>query len=167
MGTVMMITPAVAHALPLTGSVHTAVLVLAVLVGSAGALIVFGGLLIRAVLEPAALSSTGNTRSSGIDVHPATPATPAAPAVDDALLSLPHPRIVWIGLVLLAAALGAGALCCLALLITGHGAQRLPEFLLLGLPACALGWAAWRGRVMRATVAPPGQAQTKEPVTLG
>lgn len=65
-----------------------------------------------------------------------------------AQLSVPHPRTVWFCLVLLDVAFALGAGWSLELVFTRGGDQHLADAVMLGLPAAALGWAAWRARVL-------------------
>ncbi len=123
LGLAMLVTPAITHPLPL-GAVHGAVQLLAVIVGSAGMVVVFGGLFLRTFVQP----STGT--------------------LDDALLAVPHTRAAWLGLALSCAVLTIGAVWCLVLAFDHDWAERFANALLLGLPAMVLGAAAWRARVM-------------------
>jgi hypothetical protein len=126
----MLVTPAIAEPLALDGTLRGVVRILAAVVGFAGSALVFGGLIIRVVLRPG--------RAAGDE----------ATTLDDALLAMPHMRAAWLGLALLWLAFTVGAVWCLALAFGHDRDERFADALLLGLPAAALGWAAWRARVM-------------------
>lgn len=122
LGLVLLVAPAVAHPLPIRGSLYDVVQIIAVVAGVIGMLIVFGGLLIRVIVLPAGDDS-----------------------LDGTLLAIPRHRAVWLVLAGLCALFAVGGALALAL---GHDGERFAGGLLLGLPAVALGWAAWRARVM-------------------
>jgi hypothetical protein len=143
-GTLMLLAPAVTHPLPLDGAPHAVVQLVATVVGSLGAVIVFSGLVICAVLR-----------------QPPSQPRPR----DEALLALPHPRVIWIGLVVVLLLLAGGALWSLARGFGGNPTDRLADALLLGLPAIALGWAAWHSRVMRTAPTADQQRARSTPST--
>ena len=128
---VLIVVPAISNALPLHGAGHTTLQVVAVVVGTVGMVVVFGGLLQRAFLH-----------HRDHDDWP----------VDTALLAVPHARVVWLSLALLTVILLAGAVWCLALV-------HLVDALMLALPDLVLAGATWRARVMR-TADPSGEPET-------
>ena len=131
-GIAMIAMPALTQPLPLGGASHATVQILAVIVGSLGALVVFGGLIQRVVLQ-----------TTATDEDPDGPA-----ALDDVLLAVPHARTVWVGLNLLGLGFILGAAWCLWLVFSHGWHEHLAEVVMFALPAVALGWAAWRARVM-------------------
>jgi hypothetical protein len=133
-GCLLLLVPAMAHPLPLPSVVQ----ILAVLAGSTGAVMVFGGLVIRAVLQPAPWGSESRVTDEPVPLS-------------QALLSVPHHRAVWAALLLLCHLMASGAAWYLIQAFSGDAAGNLANALLLGLPALALGWAVWQARVMRST----------------
>ena len=132
-GAALIAVPALVSPIPVEGAAHSVLLVLAVVVGAAGAVVVFGGLF-QWVFLPG--------EDTGADPADARPTT------RDALRAVPHARGVWVGAVVACAVLTAGAVWVLALAVTGGGAGHVPEALMLALPAVLLGWAAWAARAM-------------------
>jgi hypothetical protein len=132
-GAALIAVPALVNPIPLEGAARSVLLVLAVAVGAAGAVVVFGGLF-QWVFLPG-----GPTGAAPAEARPAT---------RDALRAVPHARRVWVGAVVVCAVLTAGAVWALALAVTGGGADHVPEVLMLAFPAVLLGWAAWAARAM-------------------
>jgi hypothetical protein len=136
-GIAMIMVPALTNPIPFGRGWHTAIQILAVVVGFAGTLVVFGGLLDRVFLK--ADDGPGSNRAD----EPIR--------LDDVLLAMPHARRVWLGTAGLGLVLAVGALWCLVLVFT-RSWEHLADVVMLGLPAAALGWALWRARVL---VRPP------------
>jgi hypothetical protein len=130
-GAALIAVPALVNPIPLEGAARSVLLVLAVAVGAVGAVVVFGGLF-QWVFLP------GDTDAGPDDARPAT---------RDALRAVPHARRVWAVAVVVCAVLAAGAVWVLAVVVTDDWA-RLPEALMLALPAVLLGWAVWAARAM-------------------
>lgn len=124
-GLVLLTVPALTNPLPLAAAAHAIVQLVAVGLGFAGAVVVFGGLVKRVFLMPGDRS------------------------LDDVLPEIPAGRQVWWGLVALVVLLVVGAEWRLVLIFTDTWSTHLPEVFLLLLPAVALGYLAWRTRVLR------------------
>jgi hypothetical protein len=139
-GVSLIVVPAVTSALPLGGASRTVVQVVAVLLGTAGMVVVFGGLLQRAVLG----------RVTDDEADP----------VDAALLAFPHARAAWRSLAALAVLLLAGALWCVGLAFGDDAGTHLTDALMLALPGLVLAAATWRARVMRRAGQEPGDGES-------
>jgi len=138
-GAALIAVPALVNPIPLEGAPHAVLQVLAVAVGVAGAVVVFGGLF-QWVFLP------GRDTAAGPEEE--------RPATRDALRAVPHARGVWAGAVVVCAVLAAGALWVLAVVVTDDWAH-LPEALMLALLAVLLGWAVWAARAMWTRDPPP------------
>jgi hypothetical protein len=139
-GAALIAVPALVNPMPVDGAAHAVVMVLAVAVGVAGAVVVFGGLFQWVFLPSPADGGTGDDATDPDD---------SRPAAREALRTVPHARAVWAGLVVLCVALAAGAGWVLTRAVTDGWADHLPAAVMLALAAGLLGWAAWAARAMR------------------
>jgi hypothetical protein len=139
-GLAMIMVPALTNPLPFGPAMHLTLQTFAVLVGFAGAVIVFGGLVNRVFIQP------------------------SGQPLDEVLPTLPYARTVWWTMLLLTILLVAGVEWRFVLIFTDGWARHLPEVVMLALPALAIGWATWRGRVMRRPPEAPPPGEAAEPV---